>query len=297
MQKRTLISGMSAAIVFAAIGCSDSTSPSGALSSFDSEVTADIAPSAAEDIASDVSFFSGADASGSGGTFAVVGDGATIAGDGASAQINYMPAGAGVSAWISSRCTFDAGTGRFVCPPIVRGHQNYTISYALYDASGVNQSAYDNVTTASINFVVTDSGATSYTWNGNTFADTLLRRHDRTVTGLAGNPDTVHTWNGNGTGSIHTTHTGQITKRYVLAANDTATNIKFRQPRGINPYPLSGTFVKNYTVTRTREASDTTTHTATRRVVVTFNGTADVPMTINDVAYSLNLDTHRATKQ
>ncbi len=295
MQTRTLVSGISAALVIAAIGCSESTAPGGTLtSSFESEVTADVAPTAGEDIASDVSFFSGADASGSGGAFSVMGS-ATPAGDGASAQLNTVPGAAAV--WISNRCTFDAGSGRFICPPLVRGNGTFTINYALFDANGVNQSAYDNVTTASINFVVTDSAATVVTWNGNTFADTLLRRHDRTVTGLAGNPDTVHTWNGAGTGSIHITRTGQITKTYVLAANDTATAVAFRQPRGINPYPLSGMVVKNYTVTRTREASDTTTHTATRRVVVTFNGTADVPMTINGESYSLNLDTHKVTKQ
>jgi len=32
-------------------------------------------------------------------------------------------------------------------------------------------------------------------------------------------------------------------------------------------------------------------------VVVTFNGTVDVPMIINGTAYSLNLDTHKVTKQ
>jgi hypothetical protein len=31
--------------------------------------------------------------------------------------------------------------------------------------------------------------------------------------------------------------------------------------------------------------------------VVTFNGTANVPMTINGTAYTLNLDTHKVTKQ
>lgn len=299
MKGLSLVSTLAAALVVAAgVACSDSTAPGGSspssAASFEASVTPDLAPSAGEEIATDYSFMSGADMTGSGGSFTVNSVGATIVGDGISASVNAPPSG-GAAAWISPSCTFNSGTGRFNCPPLERGKQTYTVSYALFDANGTTQSQYDKKTTASINFIVADTGEVNFSANQNNFSDTTYRLHNRTVSTLLG--DTVHTWYGSGAGSVHSTRTGQITKEYTFASVDTASAIKFRQPRDINPYPLGGTFVKNYTVTRSREASDTTTHTTTRQVVVTFNGTVNVPMTINGTAYMLNLDTHKVTKQ
>jgi hypothetical protein len=300
MHSRSFISVAAAIVAVGAIACSDSTAPTSgtptASAAFETEATADLAPSAGEDAAADYTYFSSADITGSGGSFSINVQGATLTGDGVSASVNAPPPPA-AAAWISPSCTFDAGTGRFACPPVTKGGHVYTTSYALFDANGAVQSSYNKVTTASINFIVTDSGAVAFSNNGNTFSDTTLRRHDRTVSGLAGDPDTVHVWNGTGSGSVRSSRSGQITKRYVLVSSDTVSGVAFKQPRDINPYPLRGTLVKNYTVTRTREASDTTTHTTTRRVVVTFNGTANVPMTVGGVAYTLNLDTHKVTKQ
>lgn len=285
-------------MVLGAVACSDATAPSAtspsASASFEASVTQDLAPTAGEDIATDYAFMSGADLSGGGASFSVNAPGATIVGTGVSASVNTPPT-SGSATWISPSCVFDAATGRFNCPPMTRGTQTYTTSYALFDANGTTQSSYDRSTTASINFIVADTGETSFNANNNTFTDSTYRLHNRTVSTLLG--DTVHTWNGSGTGSVHSTRTGQISKVYTFASVDTVSGVKFRQPRDINPYPLSGTLVKDYTVTRTRQASDTTTHTTTRQVLVTFNGTATVPMIINGTTYSLNLDTHKVTKQ
>jgi hypothetical protein len=299
MQTRSLVSTFTAMLlVVGALACSDSTAPAGSSPSgsadFEAAVTADLAPSAGEDVATDYAFMSGADLTGSGASFSVNTPGATIVGNGVSAIVNTPPSG-GEAAWISPSCIFNPATGRFNCPPMTRGTQTYTTSYALFDANGTTQSAFNKATTASINFIVADTGQTSFSANNNTFSDTTYRLHNRTVSTLLG--DTVHTWYGSGTGMVHSTRTGQITKVYSFSSVDTATAVRFRQPRGINPYPLGGTFVKNYTIVRTRQASDTTTHTATRQVVVTFNGTVNVPMTVNGVAYTLNLDTHKVTKQ
>ncbi len=298
MQTRSLLSTLTATLaVFAAVACSDATAPSGsspsASASFETSVTPDLAPSAGEDMSTDYAFMSAADLTGSGASFTTSVAGATIAGAGVSAAL-ISPSSGNAAVWISAACVFNSATGRFNCPPLLRGKQTYTASYALFDINGTTQSAFNKATTASINFIVADTGETSFSSNNNTFTDTTYRLHNRTVSTLLG--DTVHTWYGSGTGSVHSTRTGQITKDYVFTSVDTASAVRFRQPRDINPYPLGGTFVKNYTVVRTRQASDTTTHTATRQVVVTFNGTANVPMTINGVAYSLNLDTHKVTK-
>jgi len=299
MNTRTLATTLTAALfAIGAVACSDATAPAAsspsASASFESEVTPDLAPSAGEDIATDYAFYSSADLTGSGSAFGTNTAGASIVSAGVSPSVNAPPPG-GAAAWISPSCVFDAGIGRFNCPPLMRGNQSYTVSYALFDANGTTQLQYNKSTTAAINFIVADTGQTSYSSNDNTFSDTTYRLHNRTVSTLLG--DTVHTWNGSGTGNIHSTRQGQILKDYTFSSVDTASAVTFRQPRDINPYPIGGTFVRNYTVVRTREASDTTTHTATRQVVVTFNGTVNVPMTINGVAYSLNLDTHKVTKQ
>lgn len=299
MQSRSLVPGIVVALALAgAMACSDSTAPAvNPSSSFELQATNDLAPSAGEAIASDYSFYSSADLTGSGASFSINAVGASVIdpGSGVSASIETPPHTA-VAAWISPSCTFDANTGRFACPPVSKNGQTFTTSYALFDAGGVDQSKFDKITTASINFIVSDTGATSYSSNGNTFADTTSRRHNRTVSGLAGDPDTVHTWNGNGATTIHSVRSGQITKVYQLTSTDTATAVRFRQPRDINPYPLSGTVVRDYTVMRMRDASDTTQKTTTRRVVVTFNGTANVPMVVGADTFSLNLDTHKVTR-
>lgn len=301
MHNRTLVTALACATAMLAAACSDSTAPSlgnpGSSAAFDAQVSSDIAPSAGDAIANDYAFYSAADLTGSGASFAINAAGARLIdpAGGVSASMQVAPRAA--AAWISPSCTFDASSGRFSCPPVTKNGQTWSVSYALMDANGVSQSQYDNVTTASINFVVSDTGAVSFTSNGNTFADTVSRHHDRTVSGLAGAPDTVHTWNGTGTTAITSVRSGQITKVYAMTSVDTTTAVRFKQPRDINPYPLSGTVVRDYTVTRTRFASDTTRRVATRRVVVTFNGTASVPMTIGADSYVLNLDTHKVTKQ
>lgn len=300
MQTRSLLSSIACvALIVGAAACSDSTSPSGLSSpgTFDAQVSPDLAPSAGDAIANDYAFYSSSDMTGSGAAFSINAAGARLIapGGGVSAAVEAPPRAA--AAWISPSCTFDASTGRFACPPVTKNNQTWTVSYALMDANGATQSQYNDVTTASINFIVSDTGAVAFTNNGNSFADTVSRRHNRTVSGLAGTPDTVHTWNGTGTSAIRSVRSGQITKVYVFTSADTTSAVRFKQPRDINPYPLSGTVVRDYTVTRTRLASDTTTRTASRRVVVTFNGTANVPMTVGADKYILNLDTHKVTKQ
>lgn len=302
MNRRFLIAGITAGALAGAAACSDGTAPTGLTSSpsasFQVQATADLAPSAGEDAASDYEFLTAANASGSGvaSSFSV---GTTTVGGLVHPSVNAPVRSAG--GWISPLCTFDVASGRFLCPPVSRRNHTYTVSYALFDASGVAQQSYDKVTTASINFIVQDTGAVSFSNNGNTFADTSSRYRNATVSGLAGDPDTVRTWNGYGSGSVKSVRTGQISKIYELASTDTVDGVRFKQPRDINPYPLSGSIVRNYAVTRTRQASDTTQRSTSRRVVVTFNGTANVPMTItgpdgSTASFTLNLDTHEVTK-
>jgi len=272
------------AAVWACSG-SDSTSPTSPSSAFEQTVSADLAPSAAEDISADYNFYSGASASSVGLSFNILGT------DRGWPQI--LRTGTRAFRWLNNNCTYDSTSLSFVCPPITKGNHTFTASYTIYDAGGTQQSAYDSVTTASIMFQWADTGATSWTFNHGSFGDTSSRHHTATVSNLAGNPDTTHIWNGTGTGHIHSVRSGQITRIYDYQFSDSTQNLTIRLPHDVNPYPLSGTIIKNYTITRERQASDTVTRTTTRRVTFTFNGTSTATMTIGDSTYAVNLDTHR----
>lgn len=276
------------AFALVAAACSDSNSPD-VSSSFDGTVTADLAPAAGEAVAADVDFFRAASATEAGASFALSADGS-----GSSALV--APSG-GANAWISSSCVYNSTTQYFDCPPLSRGGRTHTVSYGVFNLAGASQTAYDPVTTASIRFIVKDTGAVQWTFNGSTFSDTSSRNRDHTVSLLQGDPDTVRAWNGTGTTKIKASAQGQITRLYNYVSNDTITNVRFRMPRLVNPYPLTGTIVNNFTITRTVSGTDTQTRTTTRRVVVTFNGTATATMTIGDEIYNLNLDTHRPTRR
>jgi len=267
-------------------------------------VSADLAPSAGEDVATDYNFYATASGSATGATFArlMPTGGSSGSSTGIFMQRTPAPSPSGLTAsaivaWINPACVYTSATSNFVCPTLTWMGHSLSVSYTLFDSLGVAQSQYSPTLTASVALVVSDTGAVAYTWNNNSFADTSSHHRNVTLSNLLGSPDTLHIWNGVGSTAIHSVRSGQITKTYQLSSNDTTTNVAIRQPHGLNPYPLSGTIVRNYSVVRTKQASDTTTHSATRRVVVTFNGTADVPMTVGTETYSLNLDSHRVTKQ
>jgi len=288
---RFSLAASAALLVAGTMACSDTTSPTTGASSFESAASADLAPTAGDEIGNDYDFYSSASASSLGSSFSI------MAPVGANVRASIAPPSSIAAAWINPACTYTPATLNFVCPTISWHGYTLNASYQLFDAASVPQSAYSATTTASINFIVSDTGAVAFTWNQNSYADTASHHRNATVSNLAGTPDTLHIWNATGSTNAHSVRSGQITKTYLLASSDTTTNVAIRQPRGLNPYPLSGTIVRNYAVTRTRQASDTTTHSTSRRVVVTFNGTANVPMTVGTEQYMLNLDTHRVTKQ
>jgi hypothetical protein len=74
---------------------------------------------------------------------------------------------------------------------------------------------------------------------------------------------------------------------------DTLKAVTFVDERATHPYPLSGVAVRvvDYTVVSTGKQVETTT--VHKRVVVTFNGTADVPISLGDYGCVLHLDTHK----
>ena len=83
---------------------------------------------------------------------------------------------------LGATCSFDAGVNRVVCDTVTRGGLSIAQSIAYYDTAGVVQSAYDSLSTNTINVQVSVTGTKVH--HG---GDTSVVRHasDRTVTGLA----------------------------------------------------------------------------------------------------------------
>src|SRR5207244_2852731 len=83
------------------------------------------------------------------------------------------------------------------------------------------------------------------------------------------------------------------TRKYTGLSVDTLKAVTFVDERAQHPYPLSGVAIRvvDYTAVSTGERLETTT--VHKRVVVTFNGTADVPISLGDYSCVLHLDTHK----
>ena len=191
-----------------------------------------------------------------------------------------------------ANCPFNAATGRLECPVITHGDVTITRSYAFWDAANAVQQAFDALTTAKANIQSAIEGSrTLPNWEA-----TIERERDMTATGLAGT-ETQRTWNG--TGSTHVTrsrHTDNGPERsYDLECSLTASDVVVPVPNGADAWPLSGTITRQCTVTFVGGPRDG--QTVTRAVVVTFNGTQNVTLTVGDKTFDLDLkNRHRGAR-
>ncbi|MEO5825377.1 MAG: hypothetical protein ABIR59_05770 [Gemmatimonadales bacterium] len=197
-----------------------------------------------------------------------------------------------------SGCNFS--TGRFSCPQ--RSQQGLTLdrTVTFLDALGATQGAYDAQTTASIHITVRIQGdVTRGNWTG-----TVDRSRELTITGLAGT-ETTRTVNGNGTESVsrsrhsgsngNGTGSGNAARSYDLVGTVAIADVIMPvRGEGVAPWPLSGTITRVITITPTAPEPGPP---VSRTVVVTFNGTANVPATINGEAFTLNLAARRAVRR
>lgn len=294
---------VTATVLAATAACSDSSTAPGGQNNGDPQASADLAPSAGQDVAMDYQFYSSASGSTDGASFSM-----NVPANGLAPSGAILPtmgrSGPGTH-WFHSGCAFTSSAHDFTCPPIVLLGHMWNVSYQFFDTAGVLQTAYDPFTTDSATLTVSDTGAFAFSWGNNGYADTSAHHRFVSLSNLAGDPDTLHIWNGTGSTFDHSVRTGHVSKTYQLTSSDTTIDLEIRQPRRLNPYPISGTIIRNYDMLRTRMRSDTSSDTltvtktvhSTRRVVVTFNGTANVPMTVGSDSYMLNLDTRQVTKQ
>jgi len=183
-------------------------------------------------------------------------------------------------------CSFNADALVYSCAKSVEG-KSVVKSYQFLDASGQAMEKFVRGTTESIRYRVQSDG--TETRDNHTSASHSLRYV--TVSGFLG-PNRV--WNGFGSSADTTSYKEDLsTRKYTGLSVDTLKAVTFVDERATHPYPLSGVAVRvvDYTVISTGKQVETTT--VHKRVVVTFNGTADVPISLGDYSCVLHLDTHK----
>ncbi len=183
-------------------------------------------------------------------------------------------------------CSFNAEALIYSCIKSGEG-RSVVKSYQFLDASGKPMEKFTRGTTESIHYLVkTDGGEAKENY---TSVSHSLR--DVTVSGFLG-PNRI--WNGFGSSADTNSYAGELsTRKYTGLSVDTLKAVTFVDERATHPYPLSGVAVRvvDYTAVSTGKQIETTT--VHRRVVVTFNGTADVPISLGDYSCVLHLDTHK----
>jgi hypothetical protein len=172
-------------------------------------------------------------------------------------------------------CAYDAGSGRVVCEPVTHGGLSIVRSAAYTNGNGGVQTAFDSLTTNTINIRVGVSGTKVRRDN-----DTSVVEHhsDRTVAGLAPG-STQRTVNGTSAGTEHITGsntTGAFTALRTIG--DTITGVVIPVQSSGPAFPTAGTVVRSAQVTVTYAGQSPTT--STRREVITYNGSSAATVTI-----------------
>lgn len=184
------------------------------------------------------------------------------------------------------------GGGRYTCPPNTANGLTVTREVTFFDAAGATQAAYNATTTARIEIEASVTGdVTRGPWSAS-----IERERSMVITGLEG-AETQRTVNGTGQEEVHRSRVaGQSPAReYELEGTSTWVNVVIPvRAAGVAPWPLSGTSTRTYTVTT---QNGTQTETVTRTVIITFNGTATPPATVNGEPFTINLAQRTAQRR
>lgn len=249
---RRLAAGMLAALLALTAACSDGDGPTTPTPADAARLDADVAAATGATIASDLALWSGNEAAVSSGF-------------------------AGAGAPSAGTCTRDGNVT--TCTGGREGTLQVTRTVGFFDAGGTPQASYDAVTTARIDFGVQVTGSTS----GGQFSSTVDRTRALTVSGLAGS-ESQRTWNGTGSATVTNVFTGTAGTRTVrIVESDTTSGVTWIVAPTRGAYPASGTVVRRMNVTTTLAGARSATWTAQRRVQVTFNGTARVPLEVSSI--------------
>ncbi len=178
------------------------------------------------------------------------------------------------------------GSAPSAAPPF-DGNVSYSRSVTFYDENDGVQDAYDPLLTAKVNMVVDFEGSRSWTGDRGTMSVTVARHRDVTVSNLLGE-ETERIWDGAGNSDVNRVRqSDEFGERvYDFSASTAVAAVVIPVPRG-SGWPLSGSITRHVTVEIVSGLGDMMTRS--RTVMVEFNGTQFVPITINDLTCTLDL--------
>ena len=196
------------------------------------------------------------------------------------------PSGEPAPAPVTESCGFSPETLTYSCVKSGEG-QTVVKSYQFLDASGKPMEKFVRGVTEAIHFLV-KKDASEASDNSSSVSHSL---RDVVESGFLG-PNRIY----NGFGSSADTNSRKenlSTRKYTGSSVDSLKAVTFVDQRAEHPYPLSGVAIRvvDYAVVATGEQLETTA--VHKRVVVTFNGTADVQISLGDYSCVLHLDTHK----
>lgn len=174
--------------------------------------------------------------------------------------------------------------GVFNCSNMVREGFTFTREVTFYDAGGnLQPEGFDPASTNEIHLTSAASGSVERSF----WTATIDRNRNMIITGLLGDAHTL-----NGTGSGHVYRSGNpaegMQKTFDMSTSATWTDVVHLQPREENPYPASGTVLRDISVTVTENGEVIQSRTVS--TLITFNGTRYVTMTVGDETYEIDLD-------
>ena len=224
-------------------------------------------------------------------------DVAVSEGDAVAADLSALERSAGVTGITASlapdsppgsNCSYAAP--EWSCAPVIERGLTVVRSYSYRDSAGQAMQAFDDLKTAKATFKVTIDGVVT---RDTTFTASVHRTQNITVSGLLGD-ETTRRWWGVGTSADTNTHRDFIsTRRYAGKSIDSLKALVFPQPRTPGSYPLRGSTVRvvSYNVTSTGHGTER--RSVDRRVVTTYNGTAEARIESGTMVCTLHLDTHK----
>ena len=179
-------------------------------------------------------------------------------------------------AGVPKGCSYTLASQSFVCAPITQGGLTISQSYTLLNASGGSLASFEPTTLAAVRMQSTIDGTQI---GGDPLV--IVGRQDQTLSGLQ---TSKHVLNGTTT----TTLSGAFgSGRFIPSAEpvtittkSTTTDVVIPANSDAKAYPLSGTVALDETISLRNLPPFTT------RIVLTFNGTSKVKMTIDGVAVS-----------
>lgn len=192
-----------------------------------------------------------------------------------SAAAGFAGPAAPTASGVPTGCSYAASSQSFKCAPITAGGITITQSYTLLNASGSPLSSFEPTSLAAVRMLSTIAGTESSA--GDVF--TINGTQDQTLSGLQ---TSKHTLNGTTMMTLKGTFgTGSPTAEpLTLVTTSTTKDLVIPANAGANNYPASGTI----TVVETMSLRSLPPFTTT--LVLTFNGTSKVKVTIDGVSVS-----------